>query len=49
MFDITVSGEGDSAAYGYTLRSEWHDFFIGEGAKVTIPGITEQNLSEKAL
>lgn len=48
MFDITVSGEGDSAAYGYTLRSEWHDFFIGEGAKVTIPGITEQNLSEKA-
>ena len=48
MFDITVSGEGGSAAYGYTLRSEWHDFFIGEGAKVTIPGITEQNLSEKA-
>lgn len=48
MFDITVSGEGGSAAYGYTLRSEWHDFFIGAGAKVTIPGITEQNLSEKA-
>lgn len=48
MFDITVSGEGDSVAYGYTLRSEWHDFFIGEGAKVTISGITEQNLSEKA-
>lgn len=48
MFDITVSGEGGSAAYGYTLRSEWHDFFIGEDPKVTIPGITEQNLSEKA-
>ena len=48
MFDITVSGEGDSAAYGYTLRSEWHDFFIGEGAEVIVPDISEQNLSEKA-
>lgn len=48
MFDITVSGDGDSAAYGYTLTNEWHDFFIGEGKQVEIDGITEQNVSEKA-
>lgn len=48
MFDITVSGSGEDASYGYTLTDAWHDFFIGGSAPVTIPGITEQNLSQKA-
>lgn len=48
MFDITVSGSGEDASYGYTLTDAWHDFFIGSSAPVTIPGITEQNLSQKA-
>ena len=48
MFNITVSGSGGTASYGYTLTDAWHDFFIGDGAKVEIEGITEQNLSQKA-
>lgn len=48
MFDITVSGSGEDASYGYTLTDAWHDFFIGGSAPVMIPGITEQNLSQKA-
>ena len=48
MFDITVSGSGPATSYGYTLTNAWHDFFIGDDKQVTIAGITEQNLSEKA-
>lgn len=46
MFDITVSGSGDPASYGYTLRSEWRGFF--ENNSIVLSGDTDAAASKKA-
>ena len=46
MFDITVSGSGGTASYGYTLRSEWRGFFENNG--IVLSGDTDAAASKKA-
>ena len=54
MFDITVHDNDDGTkSYGYTLCDEWKTFFLGDEESsidpmVTIEGITEDNVSQKA-
>lgn len=46
MFDITVSGSGDDASYGYTLESGWRDFF--ESLDVVAEADNDEAASQKA-